>query len=146
MWELAAKSVNLANEPNPNLRALWGDVRAKLGCDPRFESTGLSLAKKDVEDHPTAFTTKGDTVPGFSLIDARNKPFWFGEGSEMSGVAVEVPGLDTPFYIAQTLTTVEQYRAFVASDEYADSFQGVGAEWLSGAYELMTTTPTGKKH
>ena len=80
LWKLVVDTVDLTEEKDPKLRALWGDVRAKLGCDPRFEPAGLRLAKKDVEDPPTAFTTRGDDFPGFAMIDARNKPFWFGDG------------------------------------------------------------------
>ena len=135
LWKLVADAVDLSKEPNPKLRALWGDVRAKLGCDPRFEPDGLRLAKKDIEDPPTAFTTKGDVVPGFALIDSRNKPFWLGDGGAGSGKAVEVPGLDQPFYIARTLTTVAQYAQFVDSPDYASHFDGEGLQWLDGSYE-----------
>ena len=136
LWEIVKDSVDLQDEPNPKLRALWGDVRAKLGCDPRFKETGLRLAKNDIEDLPTAFTTKGDKLPGFAHIDARNKPFWFGESSEMSDKARQIPELNKPFHLARTLTTVDQYRAFLASNHYADYFQGLGAQWLEDAYEI----------
>lgn len=132
-------TVDLANPTDPKLRALWGDVRAKLGCDPRFEPDGLRLAKKDVEDPPTSFTTKGDEVPGFALIDARNKSFWFGDGGSNSGPPVRVPGLDKPFYIARTLTTVAQYAQFVASSDYVSHFVGEGLKWLDGSYQGPVT-------
>ncbi len=133
LWKLVADVVNLNHEPNPKLRALWGDVRAKLGCDPRFEPEGLRLAKKDIDDPATAFTTKGDDIPGFALIDARNKPFWFGDGGASSGKPVKLPGLAEPFYIARTLTTVSQYAQFVASKDYASHFEGEGRQWLDGS-------------
>jgi formylglycine-generating enzyme required for sulfatase activity len=109
-------------------------VRGKLGCDPRFETIGLRFAKAEVEDSHTGFSTKGNNVPGFALIDARDKPFWFGDGGSHSGGAVLVPRLDEPFNMARTLTTVAQYAQFVASGDYTSHFEGEGREWLDGSY------------
>ncbi len=134
LWKLVADTVDLTQPTDPKLRALWGDVRAALGCDPRFEPEGLRLAKKNVGDTPTAFTTKDDNVPGFALIDPRNKPFWFGDGGANSGKPVQVPGLDKPFFMARTLTTVAQYAQFVTSTDYASHFEGEGGDWLNGSY------------
>lgn len=145
LWQLVADCVDLQNEPDSKLRARWGDVRAKLGCDPRFESTGLRLAKKDIEDLPTKFQTKGDEIPGFALIDARNKPFWLGDGGAGSGKAVKVPSLAKPFYIARTLTTVAQYAKFVDSPDYDSHFQGEGLQWLDGSYDSKVTHDELKK-
>ncbi len=135
LWALAEKSVDLADEKDPKLRALWGDVRATLGCDPRFETGRLCLAVKNMEDKPTNFSTQGDEVPGFAKIDATNKPFWFGDGGTVSGEAVKVPGIDKVYYMARTLTTVDQYEVFVNSGDYAASFEGEGQNWLVAAYD-----------
>ncbi len=139
LWALSEKSVDLANEEDPKLRPLWGDVRAALGCDPRFEAGRLCLAVKNVEDKPTNFSTINDEMPGFAKIDARNKPFWLGDDGAGSGKAVMPPGLDKVFYIARTLTTVAQYKAFVDFENYAASFQGDGQKWLTGTYDSKIT-------
>ena len=135
LWGCVSDCVDLNEKLNPKLRALWGDVRAKLGCDPRFETTGPCFAKKDTEDLATGFRTTGDEVPGFALIDVRNKPFWFGDGGENSSKPVLVQGLKRPFFMARTLTTVSQYAQFVGDKDYASHFEGEGRQWLDGSYD-----------
>ena len=145
MWQLVADCVDLNKPIDPKLRALWGDVRAALGCDPRFQIGRLCLAVKNCEDKPTNFSTVGDDMPGFAKIDSRNKPFWFGDGGDNSGSVVKVSGLDKVFYIARTLTTVDQYKAFVDSEDYAKSFHGDGQKWLTGDFDTKVTEKTLKE-
>ena len=132
LWRLVEKCVDLAVEPNPKLRALWGDVRAALGADPRFETTGLCLAKSGVDDLPTRFNTSKDEIPGFALIDARKVPFWFGDGFSDSPQPRRIDGIDKPFLLSRTLTTVAQYAKFLGSNTYASHFLGEGKKWFDG--------------
>ncbi|MBP8019139.1 MAG: SUMF1/EgtB/PvdO family nonheme iron enzyme [Hylemonella sp.] len=138
-WDFVEKAVDLRTETDSHIRALWGDVRAALHCDPRFDLDGLCLAKKNAIDTATAFDTRKDVIPGFAYIDARAKPFWFGDAGEWSGKPVQVPGIQEPFYISRTLTTVAQYHRFVMSANHADHFKGEGQQWLSGEYDSKVT-------
>jgi formylglycine-generating enzyme required for sulfatase activity len=136
LWKIVEDCVNLQTEPNPKLRALWGDVRAALGADPRFETTGLCFAKKDVDDKATRFNTFKDEIAGFVRIDARTQPFWFGDGFGDSPKPVLFNGIGQPFYMSRTLTTVAQYARFLESYTYKSHFIGDGKTWLSVAEEV----------
>jgi formylglycine-generating enzyme required for sulfatase activity len=138
LWKLVETSVDLREEPNPKLRALWGDVRAALRADPRFETTGLCFAKGSMVDAPTGFDTTKEEIPGFVLIDARKKPFWFGDGFGDSPKPQRVDGIDKPFYMSRTLTTVAQYAKFLDSKTYTSHFLFEGKKWFDSANEEQT--------
>jgi formylglycine-generating enzyme required for sulfatase activity len=130
LWELASGSVDTLKDADPKYRALWGDVRAALGADPRFETDGLCLAKKGVNDPATGFNTSGDVVPGFVFIHRVKEDFWFGDGYKESPKPVLVPPNESEFYISRTLTTVAQYAKFLDSATYETHFLGDGKTWF----------------
>lgn len=127
LWAIVANFVDLHGEGEvaPPDRALWGDVRAALGSDPRFDPANWWLPKAIAKDAATGFDTTHDKLPGF--VEIKPAPFWFGSVKKTENIP-------SNFFIARTLTTVRQYQAFVEdSGAYADHVLAKAPSWLSNS-------------
>jgi len=133
-WMLVADSFDLPSHmgetvEKPELAALYGDVRAALHSDPRFdEEKPHQWAKRFLGEN-------SEPIPGFVGVPAG--PFTMGDNRESNNKSHEV-NIASPFYIARTLTTVAQYAKFVEAKGYqagADIWSAQGLEWRCGDFD-----------
>lgn len=147
-WALVADSVVLPTEPNelvekPELAALYGDVRAALGFDTRFDEKRPYLHKEKFPGN----TYDDEPLPGFVRIPAG--AFTLGHEEEKDNQQRKNFRIGEPFYIARMLTTVAQYSRFVDGKGYqadADLWGAQGMEWRTGAFDSKNESKAYKDH
>ena len=115
----------VARAPSAILRAEIGDLLNRfLARDPRFDVKRHFLPKDRFKGH----TPLQEPIPGFVLIPAG--PFWMGHDTEAqtndNGETTNdnpsrVVEIAKPFYVARTLTTVDQFALFVDDEDYVDA-------------------------
>ncbi len=133
-WALVANCVDLQTEPNPKLRALWGDVRAMLGCDDRFNARRPYLMTSRFKGH----ADEDEPIAGFVRVPAGQ----FQMGSKDDDNPPNTVNIDKAFYISRTLVTVQQYAKFIESKGYSDDnawWDRQGVSWRNGEFESMVT-------
>lgn len=97
--------------PNPKLADLYADVRYLLGQDDRFEPTRFYLPKGKWNKN----SEQQEPIDGFVRVEDAQ-----------------------PFYMARTLTTVDQYAGFINAGGYEDEkllntlWDKQGLAWLDG--------------
>jgi formylglycine-generating enzyme required for sulfatase activity len=125
-------------------RELWADVRSTLGADDRFDGETLYGEKKDGDKVvksgtalwlPKARHNKNsdvnEPIPGF--VRVKSGLFPMGLQSEKNNRRKEF-NIEHDFFIARTLTTVDQYAAFIAAKGYKndDYWDLQGIAWRGG--------------
>lgn len=131
-WGLVKNSVSFPAPPNqplaePVAAALYADVCALLKQDDRFDPSLHFLLKDRFDGH----TAEQEPIPGFVLIPGG--PFKMGhqseervdgKGNKSNNNPPRVVSIESPFYIARTLTTVDQFAAFLDDEMYVDRVHG----------------------
>jgi formylglycine-generating enzyme required for sulfatase activity len=143
----------LADMDQLQARELWADVRSTLGQDPRFDRETLYGAKEEDEEsipgiplylpkeRSSVWKSQSlndkqvqgiEPIPGFTRV-SYDPTFQLSDASGQSNVDSNI------FYIARTLTTVDQYAAFIDDGGYHDDkaalWGGQGRAWLTGAWD-----------
>ena len=139
-WTLVDGCVTLPVQPgeqaqDPELCALYADVRGVLRQDDRFEPATPWLLK----DRFTGHIEQDEPLPGFVRIPAGE--FTMGQADESDNPPRTVH-IDQPFYIARTLTTVDQYACFVEAGGYtagAELWDAQGLAWRNGEFDSAVT-------
>jgi formylglycine-generating enzyme required for sulfatase activity len=113
-------------------RELWADVRSTLGQDPRFEPTRFYLPKERFKGHDET----QEPIPGFVRIPAGT----YDLGEEGEGFANNPPykaKIEHDYFLARTLTTVNQFAAFVDAKGYEDEklWDNIGWQWRTGSWD-----------
>jgi formylglycine-generating enzyme required for sulfatase activity len=144
---------SLENMDQLQARELWADVRSTLGLDPRF----------DRETHYFKIYEDKASIPGRPLyLPAKRSSVWSMQnlGDDQSQAIEPIPGFvkvaydstfklsdekgqstidQDPFYVARTLTTVDQYAAFIADGGYHEDnaalWGGQGNAWRTGTWD-----------
>ena len=117
-------------------RAAAGDLLGPFGDSTRFafDAKRWYLPSKRRWPALPATDSTHEPIPGFVYIPAG--PFMRGEKGE-SDNPPQVVHIKQPFYIARTLTTVDQWAAFIAAGGYDDKalWDDQGWEWSQGDYD-----------
>ena len=143
LWDLVKDSVDLHQDTDPKLRALWGDVRAALGCDPLFSPQAPYLMLERFKGH----TAQDEPIPGFVRIPAG--PFTMGSKDDSDNQPNAKALIDAPFYIHRTPVTVAQFDAFVEDGGYTDTrawWDKQGLAWRNGAFNSKITDINFQQH
>ena len=140
LWDLVK---DVVYEHDPKLRALWGDVRAALGCDPLFSPQAPYLLLERFKGH----TAQDEPIPGFVRIPAG--PFTMGSKDDSDNQPNAKALIDAPFYIHRTPVTVAQFDAFVEDGGYTDTrawWDKQGLAWRNGAFNSKITDINFQQH
>ena len=143
-WNFVADCVDLQNEQDPKLRALWGDVRAALGCDRRFDKTLPIIMTENFPGH----TEEQEPIPGFVCVPAGK----FSMGSEHEDDKTSNPRREAEikkdFYMHRTLVTVDQFAGFVMPGGYDTDkwWDKQGLDWRDGHLDSTLADDYYKKH
>lgn len=131
-WGLVKNFVTLPTQRNQPQKAsvaaaLYADVSALLKQDDRFDPSLHFLLKDRFGGH----TAEQEPIPGFVLIPSG--PFKMGhqaeervngKGNKWNNNPPRVVSIESPFYIARTLTTVDQFAEFLDDKKYLDRVHG----------------------
>jgi formylglycine-generating enzyme required for sulfatase activity len=125
-------------------RELWADVRSTLGADDRFDGETLYGEVKKGEKvihHGVALwlpkakhngnPNKNEPIAGFVRVKAGE--FQMGAADQSDNLP-KTFNIERDFFIARTLTTVDQYAAFVDAKGYEndDWWDHQGIDWRNG--------------
>ncbi|MDI9333468.1 MAG: SUMF1/EgtB/PvdO family nonheme iron enzyme [Cytophagales bacterium] len=120
--------------PNPKLAARYADVRSLLAQDKRFEPTRFYLLK----DRWRKNTAKQEPIVGF--VRVAGGEYTLGEANEKDNQPRAIDLGKAPFYMARTLTTVDQYAAFIEAGGYSEAthtqwWDAQGWDWVQGRFD-----------
>ena len=98
-------------------RALWADVRAALGAEDRFDPNTPKLPVSLYAGHDVAI----EPIPGFVRI-SKKVPFNVGSHTDKKdNPAREKAQIQSDYFVARYLTTVDQYACFVDAPDFKDA-------------------------
>ena len=126
----------LGKAPTPKSCAAIGDLLERFPeGDPRFDRARFQLPSERFHQK-----TENEPMIGFVRIPGSKKPFQMGHLKESDNPPTPVVIKDT-FYMARTLTTVDQYAQF-AKDGYSAGIEiwgKQGLEWREGSRDSKVT-------
>ncbi len=133
----------LAQAPAPKSRAPIGDLLERFPQgDPRFDRRRFNLPTERFHSDP-----QDEPIIGFVRIPASTTPFQMGHASVTDNPSTPIVIKDT-FYIARTLTTVDQYAQF-AKDGYSAGIEIWGKQglaWRDGSFDSKVKDKDYKNH
>jgi formylglycine-generating enzyme required for sulfatase activity len=152
-WELVKDALPVAEQDFSKVvddldmlkrREMWADVRSTLGADDRFDGEKrygeVKEGEKITQPGVALWLPKAkhngnsdgnEPITGFVRVKAGTMLL---TGKSDKELPVRKIAVENDFFIARTLTTVDQYAAFVAADGYEndDWWDNQGIDWRRG--------------